>query len=219
MPIRPDADRPKRSAGASSTACQSARSAIRKWLSSRRRRKSPPADLVRADRRLSPSPTGPRTAAKCKLHDRADPVRVSEEAVKKAGIVDDSRPAPAMIESVAANGEIGYDQTRVARLSSRVGRHGLARATSRSATRCSKAKCWPWWTPPRSARPRRSSCRPSPRSMSSSRSLRSLQGAGDRRCRAVRSRRPRPPCAKPTFACSAPSSRWSTSACRSRPTS
>lgn len=61
----------------------------------------------------------PENNKKCKLHERRIQF-VSKEAVEKAGV--DVAPvveAP-MLELVSGNGEIGYDQTRVARLAARV---------------------------------------------------------------------------------------------------
>ncbi len=77
-----------------------------------------PADLERAERALAFLPR-PENNSKCKLHHRRIQF-ASSEAVEKAGI--DVAPvwqAP-VVEAVKANGEITYDQTRVARLSARV---------------------------------------------------------------------------------------------------
>jgi cobalt-zinc-cadmium efflux system membrane fusion protein len=61
----------------------------------------------------------PENNSKCKLHERRIQF-ASAAAAEKAGIdVDEVAEAP-MTEFVAAPGEIGYDQTRVARLVSRV---------------------------------------------------------------------------------------------------
>jgi cobalt-zinc-cadmium efflux system membrane fusion protein len=76
------------------------------------------ADLDRAQRALDFVPR-PENNSKCKLHQRRIQL-ASQQALEKAGI--DVAPvweAP-VVEAVSANGEITYDQTRVARLSSRV---------------------------------------------------------------------------------------------------
>ncbi|HJT75781.1 MAG TPA: efflux RND transporter periplasmic adaptor subunit [Gemmataceae bacterium] len=77
-----------------------------------------PADLERAQRALAFLPR-PENNSKCKLHHRRIQF-ASQEAVEKVGI--DVAPvweAP-VVEAISANGEITYDQTRVARLSARV---------------------------------------------------------------------------------------------------
>ncbi len=78
-----------------------------------------PADLERARRRLDFLPR-PKNNEKCKLHHRRIQF-ASAAAVEKAGLGD---PMPVwespIVEAVSANGEITYDQTRVARLSARV---------------------------------------------------------------------------------------------------
>lgn len=77
-----------------------------------------PADLARAQRALDFQPRAENNS-KCKLHHRRIQF-ASQEAVEKVGI--DVAPvweAP-VVEAVSANGEITYDQTRVARLSARV---------------------------------------------------------------------------------------------------
>jgi membrane fusion protein, heavy metal efflux system len=78
------------------------------------------ADLERAARALALMPR-PKNNSGCKLHLRRIQF-ASEEAFTRAGIQTDSvwrSPTP-MVECVTANGEVTYDQTRVARLSSRV---------------------------------------------------------------------------------------------------
>ncbi|HWG46228.1 MAG TPA: efflux RND transporter periplasmic adaptor subunit [Gemmataceae bacterium] len=78
------------------------------------------ADLERAARALALMPR-PKNNRGCKLHLRRIQF-ASEEAFARAGIKTDSvwrSPAP-MVECVSANGEVTYDPTRVARLSSRV---------------------------------------------------------------------------------------------------
>jgi cobalt-zinc-cadmium efflux system membrane fusion protein len=77
-----------------------------------------PADLERAQKALDFTER-PENHEKCKLQQRRLQF-ASEDAAKKAGI--EALPAwqGRMVEFVAANGEITYDQTRVARLSSRV---------------------------------------------------------------------------------------------------
>lgn len=61
----------------------------------------------------------PENNSKCKLHERRIQF-ASAAAAEKAGVdVDVVGEAP-MTEFVPANGEVGYDQTRIARLSSRV---------------------------------------------------------------------------------------------------
>ncbi len=77
-----------------------------------------PADLDRADRALR-FVDRPENNAQCKLHQRRLQF-ASREAVEKAGIdVAPVKQAP-ISESISANGEVTYDQTRVARLSARV---------------------------------------------------------------------------------------------------
>jgi cobalt-zinc-cadmium efflux system membrane fusion protein len=77
-----------------------------------------PADLERAERALTLLPR-PENNSKCKLHQRRIQF-ASKEAVEKAGIdVKRVEQAP-VTEHVSANGEVTYDQTRVARLSARV---------------------------------------------------------------------------------------------------
>jgi len=61
----------------------------------------------------------PGNNARCQLHDRRIQF-LSAEDIAKAGIDVDEVREQAMAESKTANGEVGYDQTRVARLSSRV---------------------------------------------------------------------------------------------------
>src|SRR5262249_3539404 len=78
-----------------------------------------PADLERTERALNFAERAENNN-KCKLHLRRLQF-ASDEAAKKAGIdVAPARQSP-LVEFVAANGEIAYDQNRVARLSSRVG--------------------------------------------------------------------------------------------------
>lgn len=78
--------------------------------------KPTPADFARTARAIEGRP---ENDAKCKKHHRRLQF-ASREAVARAGI--DAAPADMlwMAETVSANGEISYDQTRVARLSSRV---------------------------------------------------------------------------------------------------
>lgn len=75
------------------------------------------ADRARTERALA-SAERPENNSKCKLHLRRIQF-ASKEAVDKAGI--DVAPAwhAPMVEAVLANGEITYNQTRVARLSTR----------------------------------------------------------------------------------------------------
>jgi cobalt-zinc-cadmium efflux system membrane fusion protein len=76
------------------------------------------ADIQRADRALALVPRG-ENSSRCKLHEKRIQF-ASNEAVEKAGIdiaVVDEQP---VVETVAANGEVVYDQTRSARLASRV---------------------------------------------------------------------------------------------------
>jgi membrane fusion protein, heavy metal efflux system len=80
--------------------------------------KASPEALERARRALALMPR-PQNTSKCKLHLRRIQF-ASEEAVAKAGVeVAEALEAP-LTEAVTANGEVGYDQTRLARLSSRV---------------------------------------------------------------------------------------------------
>lgn len=77
-----------------------------------------PADLERARRALDLLPR-PENNSKCKLHQRRIQF-ASQGAVEKVGIeVAPVWEAP-VVEAISANGEITYDQTRVARLSARV---------------------------------------------------------------------------------------------------
>ncbi len=76
------------------------------------------ADIDRAKRALVFSER-PQNNSKCKLHEHRIQF-VSQEAVEKAGIeVEPVWHAP-VTEAVTGNGEITYDQTKTARLSSRV---------------------------------------------------------------------------------------------------
>jgi cobalt-zinc-cadmium efflux system membrane fusion protein len=61
----------------------------------------------------------PSNNSKCKLHERRIQF-VSAEDITKSGIDFDEVQEREMMEVKTANGEVGYDQTRVARLSSRV---------------------------------------------------------------------------------------------------
>lgn len=84
--------------------------------------KSPPKvteeDLKRAERALAFAER-PENNSKCKLHLRRIQF-ASKEEVEKAGIdVAPVERAP-VVEAVTANGEVGYDQIRVARLASRL---------------------------------------------------------------------------------------------------
>src|SRR5262245_51721149 len=75
------------------------------------------AELERADRALAFAER-PENNPKCKLYQRRIQF-VSKEAVEKAGIdVATVWEAP-IVEAITANGEVSYDLTRVARLSSR----------------------------------------------------------------------------------------------------
>jgi membrane fusion protein, heavy metal efflux system len=60
----------------------------------------------------------PKNGSRCKLHDRRIQF-ASEAAVKKAGIGIDTVWTAPMVEFVAGNGELVYDQARTARLSAR----------------------------------------------------------------------------------------------------
>lgn len=74
-------------------------------------------DLARAQRALDFT-TRPENSPRCKLHARRIQF-ASAEAVDKAGVVVDVVSRDAVTESVSAPAEIGYDQTRVAHLSTR----------------------------------------------------------------------------------------------------
>jgi cobalt-zinc-cadmium efflux system membrane fusion protein len=76
------------------------------------------ADLARARRALDFAER-PENNSKCKLHQRRIQFE-SKEAVDKAGIEVAPVWASPMEEAIAANGEINYDQTRVASLSALV---------------------------------------------------------------------------------------------------
>src|SRR5438876_804282 len=76
-----------------------------------------PADLDRSQRGLAAGER-PENNSKCKIHLRRIQI-ASQEAVEKAGIeVAPVWDAP-IVEAISANGEVTYDQTRVARLSTR----------------------------------------------------------------------------------------------------
>jgi cobalt-zinc-cadmium efflux system membrane fusion protein len=75
------------------------------------------ADLERAERALALLPR-PDNNSKCKLHHRRIQF-ASVEAVARAGVEVKIVWRAPMVEYIAANGEITYDQTRVAHLSSR----------------------------------------------------------------------------------------------------
>lgn len=75
------------------------------------------ADLARARRALDFAPR-PENNSKCKLHLRRIQF-ASKETFEKAGIDVDPVGEEPMVEYVSGNGEITYDQTRIARLSSR----------------------------------------------------------------------------------------------------
>lgn len=77
-----------------------------------------PDDLARAKRALAFADR-PENSPRCKLHARRIQF-ASAEAADKIGIGVDVVGLDAVVESVTAPGEIGYDQTRVAHLSSRV---------------------------------------------------------------------------------------------------
>jgi cobalt-zinc-cadmium efflux system membrane fusion protein len=76
------------------------------------------ANLLRAKRALD---FAPRTENndKCKLHQRRIQF-LSREALEKAGIVPEPVLTGTVVEAVMGNGEITYDQTRIARLSARL---------------------------------------------------------------------------------------------------
>jgi len=77
-----------------------------------------PADLERARRALQLLPR-PENSSQCKLYQRRIQF-ASREAADRAGIdVKRVERAP-VVEAVRANGEVAYDQTRVARLSARL---------------------------------------------------------------------------------------------------
>jgi cobalt-zinc-cadmium efflux system membrane fusion protein len=84
-------------------------------------RKIPPVtavDLERARRALAVLPR-PENGSRCKLYNRRLQF-ASHEAAEKAGIDVKAAGRAPVVESVPANGEVTYDQTRVARLSARV---------------------------------------------------------------------------------------------------
>ena len=76
-----------------------------------------PADLERARRALAFTDR-PANSSKCKLHLRRIQF-ASEQAVARAGVKCDEAASQRteMVEAIAANGEITYDQTRIANLS------------------------------------------------------------------------------------------------------
>ncbi len=72
------------------------------------------------DRAKRPEPQRwPENNSKCMLHEHRIQF-VSQEAVEKAGIEVETVETAPMIESITGNGEVTYDQTRLARLSARV---------------------------------------------------------------------------------------------------
>ena len=75
-------------------------------------------DIARANRAMEFSER-PENNPKCKLHERRIQF-VSRKAFEKAGIDVEPVWTAAVVESVVGNGEITYDQTRTARISSRV---------------------------------------------------------------------------------------------------
>lgn len=76
-----------------------------------------PADRERASRALALGER-PRNNSKCRLHLRRIQF-ASAAAVEKAGVKIEPAWRTPMVESVTANGELGYDETRSAHLSSR----------------------------------------------------------------------------------------------------
>ncbi len=77
-----------------------------------------PADLGRARRALAFAPRAPN-GKKCKLHERRVQL-ASSEVVARLGIGIELVGTSAVVEGVTAPGEIGYDPTRLARLSARL---------------------------------------------------------------------------------------------------
>jgi cobalt-zinc-cadmium efflux system membrane fusion protein len=75
-------------------------------------------DVARARRALDLLPR-PENGSRCELYKRRIQF-ASEEAVEKAGIDVRAVGRAPLVESVSANGEVTYDQARVARLSARV---------------------------------------------------------------------------------------------------
>jgi membrane fusion protein, heavy metal efflux system len=76
------------------------------------------ADMTRAQRALDLAER-PRNNGKCKLHERRLQL-ASSQTVEKVGIKEAAAYLAPILETVSANGEITYDQTRTARLSVRV---------------------------------------------------------------------------------------------------
>jgi len=76
------------------------------------------ADLARAQRALNFSPRSENNS-KCKLHQRRIQF-VSREAVDKAGFEVEEVGEEPVEETISANGEVTYDQTRVARVTTPV---------------------------------------------------------------------------------------------------
>ena len=77
-----------------------------------------PADLERARRALAFAPRPPN-GKKCRLHERRVQLE-SGEVVARLGITVEPVGTAPVVEGVTAPGEIGYDPTRLARLSARV---------------------------------------------------------------------------------------------------
>jgi cobalt-zinc-cadmium efflux system membrane fusion protein len=78
----------------------------------------PPSEMERVDHALQLMER-PENNAKCLMYRRRVQF-ASIESMKKAGVDVDLVEQRPVVEAIQANGEIGYDQTRVTRLSSRV---------------------------------------------------------------------------------------------------
>ena len=91
--------------------------------------------MARAKRRNLP---WPENNSKCMLHEHRIQF-VSQEAVEKAGIEVETVGTAPVVESVTGNGEVAYDQTRMARLSARVPAACFG-STSRWAIRSRRAR-------------------------------------------------------------------------------
>ena len=75
-----------------------------------------PADLERAQRALAFADR-PTNSSKCKKHLRRIQFASEQAAVRAGVVVDVASRREEMVEAIAANGEITYDQTRIANLS------------------------------------------------------------------------------------------------------
>ena len=88
----------------------------------------------------------------CKLYEKRIQL-ASAEAATKCGIVVDSVKLGPIEECLDVHGDLTYDQTRIAHLSSWIPR-SLWSIRKQIGDVVRKARCWPWSKPPKWARPR-----------------------------------------------------------------